>query len=267
MTAAARWADELAAWAIPAAILAAAPVSPHHFPPGLFRADRRPPGPRPAVERAREALGDGGSVLDVGCGGGGAAMALVPPASRVIGVDAQPSMVAAFEAAAAAGGVEVRTHTGVWPEIAPEVEVATVAVAFGVAYNVADLAACARALDGHAERGCVLELTPHHPGVDLAPLWRHFWDLDRPAGPTAQLALEVVREAGLDAHLDVPEPTPHPPADPGDLVAFTRRRLCLPPSADDEIERLLARTPRRDVRRCALWWHRDPTSTSTRGPT
>ncbi|MDY7104895.1 MAG: methyltransferase domain-containing protein [Actinomycetota bacterium] len=251
---AARWAAELAAWAIPEEILRQAPAPPHRFPPELFRADRRPKGPRPALDRAREALDPGDSVLDVGCGGGGASLALVPPATRLIGVDAQPSMVDAFTEAAAHAGVGARAHLGTWPDIAPEVGPATVAVAFGLAYNVADLATSVVALDAHAGRRCVLELTDRHPAVDLAPLWRHFWDLDRPAGPTAGLAREVVREAGLDARLEVPAPTPHAPADPSVVVAFTRTRLCLPPSADAELARLLAAEPPRPVRRCALWW-------------
>jgi hypothetical protein len=36
MTAAEQWADELAAWRIDPAILAAAPESPYGFPPALF---------------------------------------------------------------------------------------------------------------------------------------------------------------------------------------------------------------------------------------
>ena len=48
----------------------------------------------PSHERAREAVPEGGSVLDVGCGGGVAAFALTPPATSVIGVDHQSEMLA-----------------------------------------------------------------------------------------------------------------------------------------------------------------------------
>ena len=67
--AAERWQAELAGWAIPDEILAQAPESPWGFPPELFAA---PPDPidTPSRDRALEALPPGGSVLDVGCGGG-----------------------------------------------------------------------------------------------------------------------------------------------------------------------------------------------------
>src|SRR5512146_2244172 len=85
-TAADQWRDERAAGAIPPEILEQAPEPPWGLPPELFRADDQPPE-SPSRDRAREALPDGGSVLDVGCGGGAASLALVPPAASVTGVD------------------------------------------------------------------------------------------------------------------------------------------------------------------------------------
>src|SRR5436305_422520 len=72
MNAAERWAQALAAWAIPPAILTAAPESPWGFPTQLFerRADTVPAEPTPSTQRALEALPEGGAVLDVGCGAG-----------------------------------------------------------------------------------------------------------------------------------------------------------------------------------------------------
>ena len=74
-TAAQAWASALGEWGIPPSILAAAPAEPWRFPPGLFKSS---PGDQTGVApasrgRALEALGsvgDGGSVLDVGVGGG-----------------------------------------------------------------------------------------------------------------------------------------------------------------------------------------------------
>ena len=66
-TAAERWARQMAGWAIPAEILDGAPRQPFVFTPRMFAA------PEPGMfvlslsnRRAAEALGDGGSVLDVG---------------------------------------------------------------------------------------------------------------------------------------------------------------------------------------------------------
>ena len=55
----------------------------------------------------------------------------------------------------------------------------------GGLYGVADLAAFVLALDAHAHRRVILELTQRHPLAAMAPLWRYFWDLERPEGPTA----------------------------------------------------------------------------------
>src|SRR4051812_28598057 len=98
MTAAAVWAEALAAWAIPEDILAAAPESPWGFPVALFHPAEDGPADTPSRQAALDALdalgGSGGSVLDVGCGAGAASLALVPPARRVIGVDSSPDMLA-----------------------------------------------------------------------------------------------------------------------------------------------------------------------------
>src|SRR4051812_49321903 len=104
-TAAGRWREELAGWEIPAAIVAAALEPPWGFPVGLFRAEADPTD-TPSRDRAVEVLPVGGSVLDVGCGGGSGGLALVPPASAVTGVDDGAGMVAEFAAAATSRGVE-----------------------------------------------------------------------------------------------------------------------------------------------------------------
>ena len=103
-SAAERWRDALEAWAIPPAILASAEESPWIHPPELFTVPATADA-TPSHDRAREALVDRGSVLDVGCGGGAAAFALTPPAASVVGVDHQPEMLAMFEDNAAARGV------------------------------------------------------------------------------------------------------------------------------------------------------------------
>src|SRR3954453_16192011 len=95
VTAAEAWAEALAAWAIPEEILAAAPESPWGFPVALF-APPHEPADTPSRQLALAALGAGGSVLDVGCGGGAASMALVPPAGPITGVDSSERMLATF---------------------------------------------------------------------------------------------------------------------------------------------------------------------------
>lgn len=253
-----RWRAELAEWAIPEEILAAAPESPWGAPPECFPPPSGDEPDTPSRRRAREAIPPGGTVLDVGCGAGAAGLALVPPAGRVVGVDESPQMRTAFTAAAAERGVDYTVVQGHWPEVAAAVGEAVgkadVVVAHHVTYNVPDLVPFARALDEHAERRVVLEMTALHPLVSLAPLWRHFHDLDRPSGPSAELCRDVLESAGYAGRMErfiAPARQVRFTA----RVAFTRKRLCLPADREAEVATLLREQDSVAVRELVtLWW-------------
>ena len=110
-----RWAAALAEWAIPQHIVDQAPESPWIHPPALFGVPQDIPQ-TPSHERAREALPEGGTVLDIGCGGGIAVAALVPKVAYAIGVDHQEAMLNLFAASMAERGVASETVHGDWPE-------------------------------------------------------------------------------------------------------------------------------------------------------
>jgi SAM-dependent methyltransferase len=234
-----RWREQLDGWAIPTEILAAAPESPWQFPVGLFRSRARRAGSRPVTPSNREAarfLLPGGSVLDVGAGGGAASLPLAGVAGRLVGVDESADMVAAFLAAAEAAGVPAEGVQGRWPEVAARVAPADVVVCHHVLYNVADLAPFADALTGHARRRVVVELTERHPLVGLGPLWRRFHGLERPAGPGADDAVAALEALGPEvARQDWESRDRFGFDDFDELVAFTRRRLCLPARRDPEV--------------------------------
>jgi SAM-dependent methyltransferase len=258
--AARRWAESLAAWAIPDDILAAAPESPWGFPPELFSAAAAAAlsddVASPSRSRALEAIPPGGVVLDVGVGGGAAGLPLAPPASVLIGVDESEAMLDSFRSAARTGGVAHEVILGTWPEVAAEAPKADVVVCHHVAYNVADLAPFLLALDEHARRRVVLELTAAHPLIPLNPLWRALHGVERPEGPTAADALALATEAGLAARIERFErPSLWAGAGRPALVAFARRRLCVGPERDDEIAGLLDAAQWRASRPMAtLWW-------------
>ena len=69
-----RWGEMLGAWAIPADLVDAVPESPYFFDPAVFVAatdDALARADDTVSDRvAREAMPDGGTVLDVGAGGG-----------------------------------------------------------------------------------------------------------------------------------------------------------------------------------------------------
>jgi SAM-dependent methyltransferase len=231
-----RWREQLDGWAIPEEILAAAPESPWGFPVGLFRSRAERAGSRPATPSNLEAarfLPAGGTVLDVGAGGGAASLPLAGLAGRLVAVDESPGMIASFLAAADAAGVP-----------AEGVEV----VCHHVLYNVPDLTPFAAALTGHARRRVVAELTDLHPLVGLGPLWRRFHDLERPTGPTADDAVAALEALGLRvARQDWESQDRFGFDDFDELVAFTRRRLCLPAERDPEVAATLLEEGTRQV--------------------
>jgi SAM-dependent methyltransferase len=238
-----RWREQLDGWAIPSEILAAAPESPWGYPVGLFRSRARRAGSRPATPSNLEAarfMPEGGSVLDVGAGAGAASLPLAGLARRLVAVDESPAMVASFLDAADAAGVPAEAVEGRWPEVAGRVGPADVVVCHHVLYNVADLAPFALALTGHARRRVVAELTDRHPLAGLRPLWRRFHDLDRPTGPGADDAVAALGAAGLEVdRQDWEQPDRFGFDDFDELVAFTRRRLCLPAARDPEVAEAL----------------------------
>ena len=254
-----RWAALLAEWAIPESVLAAAPESPWGFPPQLFAlsADRALANREftPSRRRAVEAVPPGGPVLDVGAGGGAASLPLAPPAGSILAVDESRAMLDVFAEVAERRGVRHEEIVGRWPDVGPETPQAAVAVCHHVVYNVGDLARFLTALDGHAERRVVLELTDRHPQSDLSPLWEAVHHIDRPTGPTAADAVEVAVALGYDVHVERFEgPTLWHEWPREERVAFARRRLCLGPDHDAEIGDYLDKSA--DERRSlvTLWW-------------
>jgi precorrin-6B methylase 2 len=250
-----RWREGLAAWAIPDAILDAAPESPWGLPPELFR--RRAEvavGSEPSalVVRALESLPDRGTVVDVGVGGGATSLPLASRASRITGVDGSDAMVASFVEAARATGVDTVGIHGTWPDIAAGVEAADVVVCGHVLYNVQDLAPFAEELTGHARRRVVVEITGTHPLAWMTDLWMRFHDLARPTGPTADGAEVALRELGLEVAREDREAEPRSGGFERreDAVALVRRRLCLPSDRDGEIAEALGD---RLVERRGLW--------------
>lgn len=239
--AAQRWADELASLAIPQEILDAAPEDPWRIPPELFVAANPSEEPdTPSRVRAREAVPQGGTVLDVGAGGGAASLRLAPPAGMVTGFDESDEMLASFARRADELGVRHAEVHGRWPDAAGAAPVADVVVSHHVLYNVPDLGDFVLALTEHARRRVVVEIGVSHPLAWQAPLWRHFHGLDRRVGPTADDAIAVLNEVGLEIET---ERSTRPPRvhniDRAQRVAFVRRRLCLPAERDPEVDALV----------------------------
>lgn len=242
----AAWTADLSRWGIPEAILAAAPEEPWVFPRGVFagRARHQVANPAgPSFRLADEALPDGGSLIDVGSGAGAASLPLAAKASRITAVDADQGMLAALADLAAAipsPHASVEQVVGRWPDVAPAVAAADVVCCHHVLYNVTQLRPFVEALTDHARARVVVEMTEVHPTEPMNPLWLRFHGLVRPVGPTWEDAAEAIRSLGHNVGVERSNTAPLHVYDTfEEMVAYHRRRLCLPASADPDLAEAL----------------------------
>lgn len=265
------WRAALAAWAIPPAIIDAAPESPWQLRPHLFaaRADHvlRQGVTTVSQRRALEALPEGGSVLDVGAGAGAASLPLLSRATKLTAVDGDAGMIAELRARVPPS-IDLTVVEGRWPDVADEVAPADVVVCNHVAYNVPNLDEFVAELTAKARRRVVMEVTAIHPRANQNFLWPIFHGIERPERPVAADAVAVVRATGVEPHAEEwagPELLMASEELP-DLVAAVRRYLCLGPERDPEIaEALEGHLVRRNglvgfapVPRVTIWWDAAP---------
>src|SRR6266704_1570900 len=134
-----RWRADLAAWAIPRHITAAASESPWVLPRQVFarRADRL--------------------ASDAAC------LPLLPRASSLPAVDSDPGMLELLAQRAAALGAKASQVLGSWPEVAAQTPPAYLVTCHHVLYNVPEPVPFLAELSSHARRQVVLEITTRHP--------------------------------------------------------------------------------------------------------
>jgi SAM-dependent methyltransferase len=245
-TAVARWEAALSAWALPERVLAAAEIDPWGHDVASFSVDDRVDRDTTSARWAREVLPPlGGTVLDVGCGGGRSTLPLIPPATEVIGVDRVGAMLDQYLAMGDRAGVARRTVHGTWPDVAEMTPAADVAVCHHVLFNVGDIGPFVAALTARARLAVVVEVPVRHPMSAWNEAFRHFWGLERPTVPTHLELVDALRELGV-----APEFTTGPrrrrsrhASNPATLVPTARRRLCLSSDRDEELEAWLAVHP------------------------
>ena len=155
-------------------------------------------------------------------------------------MDTDADMLTLLAGRAAAAGLDVRTVSGGWPDVADLVEPADVVTCHHVVYNVPDIWNFLAALTSHARRLVVVELTAVHPLTSLNPLWLRFHGLRRPDGPTATDLLAILAGAGVSAgHTEWSRPAEADYEGFAELDDVTRRRLCLPADRASEVEAAL----------------------------
>jgi hypothetical protein len=244
-TASRRWADDLAAWAIPETVLGRVADSPWVLPRQVFvrRADAQIARPVGATYAAAvEALATPGTVLDIGAAAGATSLPLLgrAPVRKLTAVDADTELLSRFDTRARSLGLAARVLEGRWPDVAGQAGVADVVVCGNVLYNVADLGPFVHALTASARRAVIVELAAAHPLTELNPLWRRFHGITRPTGPTAEDCVAVLGELGVEPRIVRWRREPEAEyATFAELVDVTRRRLCLPAESASEVEAAL----------------------------
>lgn len=256
--AAQHWVAQRKRRSVPQEILDAAPEGRPGLDVGRFarRAEALVGQDTPSVRVAREVLPEGGAVLDVGCGGGAAGLPLAPPAGMVIGFDGRPDMLSAFAELATTLGVRHHQIQGTWPNDAVMAPPVDVVVCHNVFYGIDDLGAFATELTAHARARVVVQIPQVPPRAWMGPYWTALHGIDVPAVPTADDAVAVLREAGIDVQVERWEQDTTPQAGTSeDTVEVLRRQLCVGPERDEEIRALLERHPPPTSRpTVTLWW-------------
>lgn len=255
-----RWRRNLESWAIPDEILAAAPADPWAHVPARFagRTDRAVAEPEgPTLARVAEALPEGGSVLDVGSGPGGASLPLHDRIGDLVAVDSSAAMLKELMIRAEGLGVAATAVEGAWPDVEGEVPQVDVVIAAHVVYNVPDLAPFFVALNAHARRRVVLELPNRHPMSWMSPLWEHFHGIRRPVRPIAEDAVALAAALGYDVRVEEREAPIERFTHIEDLAESVCRRVCLDPARSEEVASTameLGMWPVPRDRWVTLWW-------------
>lgn len=251
-----QWADQLDAWSIPDSILATATASPWLLDANDFGNAAEAGSDRVDIRLARELLPmNDAKILDVGCGGGRASVPLIPPASVVVGVDERIDMLNEFGLAVTVAGARPISVLGTWPDVVDDTPTADVVVCRYVAYNVADIVPFLIALTDRARLGVVLVVHERHPMTAWNRAWNHFWDIDRPEGPTAEQLVAILRELDEDPEMFHFERIRANDFDRERSLDVASRRLCLPVERRNELAEYLMDSPIVPVRTSiALRW-------------
>jgi SAM-dependent methyltransferase len=265
--AALRWRTQLEAWALPDDLLATAEDDPYGWPQALWkRRSEGAAGETPTTDVVTHLLGERGTLIDVGAGRGRVSLRFALAGHRLVAVEPDPGMAAGLAEDATAAGVAVQIIQERWPEAAGSVPPAAVVMSAHVVYDVAEIGPFVSAMNRSAATGVVVEMSETHPWSDLAPLYRQIHRLERPAGPSADDLVAVVREVlGI-------EPTVARWSRPGQLwfeswdeiCDFYGRRLVVPRAERPGLRSLLAErvvdldgrlvVGENDRRLVTLWW-------------
>lgn len=183
-----------------------------------------------------QALGDRGTLLDVGAGAGRYAIPLARVARRVTAVEPSRGMRSYLEAAVSRAGLtNVAVVPSTWEEA--KVDPHDVVLASNVVYPIAEIVPFLEKLDRHSRRGCYIAVRVDEMAAELAPLWKELWGDAPPREPGFLDLYNLLFSMGIRPHAQL---TGRPRAFPTleDAVAFAREQMFLPAENHDYDERI-----------------------------
>lgn len=185
-----------------------------------------------------EALGDRGSLLDVGAGAGRYALPLAARARLVTAVEPSAAMTSHLDdRVKAAGCTNVHVVASTWEEAV--VEPHDVVLAAHILYPIADIVPFVQKLIAKARRAWFLTIRVEPMGAEFAPLWREIWGTPYPVEPTLLDLYPLLFAIGVQANVRL---KPFRGAGEGitldEAVTQVRGRLFLPSDTDEHDERI-----------------------------
>ena len=247
ITAAEHWRQQLEDWALPPDLLASVEASPYGWSRRVWKQKGErgldPDAGSLTTNLVSELAGPNGSVIDIGAGTGRASLPLVRRGHPVTMVEPNANMLASLRELTQTlrrDNRPVEIVDGRWPEVENEVKPHRVAMSAHVVYDVAELVPFLEAMDGIAEAGVVIEMTPNHPWSSLRDLYWEFHQLARPPGPVTEDLVAVVIDLGREPQIqrwNHPSDMVYETID--EIVEMTGRRLVLPPARWPELEERL----------------------------
>ena len=243
MTAIEDWRSDLDSWAIPEHLIAAAEESPYGWPADLVERLRSisSGGVTPTAVSVLQALGDDGTLLDVGAGTGRVSLPIAAHGFELTAVEPDERMADALEADAGRRDVPVRLIRDRWPEAAAGAGAHDVVLSANVVYDVADIGPFVAALHHWARRAVVIECGTAHPWARLSRYFTALHGIGQPSGPAVENLADVIIEAtGVEPEIEKWARPSMRFADMQELLAFHQRRLVVPPARVADLADLLA---------------------------
>ncbi len=185
------------------------------------------------VERLRDHLLPGDSLLDVGAGGGRLALPLALTCRSVTAVEPSPSMCAVLRETAEEAGIEVKVVESGWAEAT--VDPADVVLCSHVVYVVQDIETFVRKLNQHARRLVLMVVFRSSPQSQLYGLWEQVHGEPRNPLPTLPQFQPVLNELGIAYQVDeLPGDRPFGFASEEEAREIIAQRLYVAPGSQAE---------------------------------